>query len=341
MFKKNYLKAFLILFVLIIISTASYLANEIFFHKTKANVQITIEKGNSIDNITNLLYQRKIIHSKHIFKGIAIFYHLQHQYLQAGEYLLPKGSNMLDLLFLFMNGDVVERRVTLISGHTTNQIVQYLNKLEYLQGDLLNANDYEEGLFLPDTYYYIHTSTRQDIMNRSNAALKRLLNAEWENRDINLPLHTPYEVLILASIVEKEAGNIEEMPIIASVYLNRLKQNMKLQADPTVIYALTKGKSIFNSRVKYKDLKISSPYNTYINVGLPPTPICNPSADSIKAIFHPVQTSYLYFVANGNQGHWFSNTYKEHIQKVAQYKRVVAERNKINDIVNKSPTSPR
>ena len=176
-----------------------------------------------------------------------------------------------------------------------------------------------EGSLLPETYSYKLGDTKQDVLNDAQNQLKQVLDYEWKHRNPDVPVETPYELLILASIIEKETGVPQEREIVSSVFANRLKIGMRLQTDPTVIYALTQGKSDLGRSLTRKDLKIDSPYNTYQNLGLPPTPICNPGKDSIHAAAHPADTDFIFFVADGNGGHNFARTLKEHNQNIKSW----------------------
>jgi UPF0755 protein len=173
-----------------------------------------------------------------------------------------------------------------------------------------------EGRFLPETYFFTRNTSDLEILRRSYAAMKELLQEEWDDRDEDLPLKTPYEALILASIVEKETGVADERPMIASVFINRLKKGMKLQTDPTVIYGMGER---YKGNIRKKDLQRDTPYNTYTRKGLPPTPIALPAASSIQAVLHPAESEALFFVASGGGRHYFSKTYEEHKQAVIKY----------------------
>jgi UPF0755 protein len=173
-----------------------------------------------------------------------------------------------------------------------------------------------EGRFLPETYFFTRNTSDLEILRRSFAAMQELLAKEWDNREDDLPLATPDEALILASIVEKETGVADERPTIAAVFINRLRKGMRLQTDPTVIYGMG---DRYKGNIRKKDLLRDTPYNTYTRKGLPPTPIALPAASSIHAVLHPAQSDALYFVASGGGRHYFSTTYEEHKQAVIKY----------------------
>jgi UPF0755 protein len=191
-----------------------------------------------------------------------------------------------------------------------------INKNEFLSGSLL---DYEipEGVLLPETYFFQKGDTRENLIKDMWKSLMKILQNEWDNRDMTLPYKTMKEALTMASIIEKETSLDEERELVASVFINRLKINMPLQTDPTSIYGHTRGDTAKEGEIKtHILLKENSPYNTYKNKGLPPTPICNPGKKSILAAFHPAKTDYLFFVANGDGGHSFAKSYREHLKNV-------------------------
>jgi UPF0755 protein len=179
-----------------------------------------------------------------------------------------------------------------------------------------------EGTIFPETYTFSKGKKRMDLVNEAKSMMRAKLKDVWDNRDEGLPYKNINEMLIMASIIEKETGINDERAKVASVFVNRLKKGMLLQTDPTVIYAITEGMQNFGRSLTRKDLKVDSPYNTYKYAGLPPTPICNPGFESIYAAAHPADTDYLYFVANGQGGHNFARTLSEHNKNVAHWKKV-------------------
>lgn len=294
------------------------------------DVNLLIKNGSSIESITNTLYNKQVIKHKFPFKMIARIYSIAGYYLQAGEYFFDRGMRTSEVIAAMIYGSIIEYKITFIEGHSTYDFIQKINNTKTLKGNKLDADQYGEGLLLASTYKYNYNTTKRGIAIRMNRLLQHVLRKEWDSREEGLPLNTPYEALILASIIEKETILTDEMPKIASVYINRLKKGMSLQACPTVIYSITAGRKNFGRNVKYEDLKVVSPHNTYLNKGLPPTPICNPSIEAIKATLHPAKTNYLYFVSNGQRGHMFSVSYGEHLYHSANYKKLRAQAEKIN-----------
>lgn len=243
----------------------------------------------------------------------------QHPNLKAGEYAFMPSLTPRDVLAKIASGDVVLRRLTLPEGLTSREILQLLQDADGLEGPL--PDSVPEGALLPETYYYSLGDTRQEVLRRMHEAMKQAMAELWESRADGLPIKTQKDALILASIVEKETGVAEERPQVAAVFINRLRKGMPLQSDPTVIYALTRGKEELGRPLTRKDLKVNSPYNTYVTGGLPPTPIANPGRASLEAVLHPAAVDALYFVADGTGGHRFARTLKEHNRNVSAWKK--------------------
>ena len=248
--------------------------------------------------------------------------------IKAGEYHILPGTTPLRLLDQFVIGRVVQHALTLVEGWTFTQIMDAIRNNEYLAPTLNAIDDISvmavlgfpglspEGQFFPDTYYFPSGTTDIEFLRRSFEKMHQVLDKEWGQRAEGLPYQTPYEALIMASILEKETGLTEEKDKIAGVFVRRLQRNMKLQTDPSIVYAL--GKS-FDGDIRDKDLDIDSPYNTYLHAGLPPTPIALAGLDALHAALHPEDGNTLYFVAKGDGSHYFSETLSEHNQAVAKY----------------------
>lgn len=237
--------------------------------------------------------------------------------LKAGEFLIEQDMSLLNILEKISLGKVVMHKITIPEGLTSSQIVKLVNDNKFLTGDI----DFEvaEGSILPETYTFYKGTKRTDIIKQAQRALEENLLKIWIERQDNLPLKSKEELLILASIIEKETGVNSERAKVASVFVNRLNKNMLLQTDPTVIYAITLGKTELGRSLKKKDLQIDSPYNTYKYAGLPPKPICNAGLEALKAAANPLQTPYFYFVADGEGGHNFSKTLTEHNQNIKKW----------------------
>jgi UPF0755 protein len=249
------------------------------------------------------------------------------QRIQAGTYRLDKPMSPLEIIDKLARGDVVFVEALFVEGSTLRQWLTQLaanprvkqtiaGKPEADLRAALNEEHPLEGWLFPDTYRFAPGTADIDILKRAHAAMRKRLAEAWNSRDATIPLRSSYEALILASIVEKETGQATERPLIASVFMNRLKRSMRLQTDPTVIYGMGER---FDGNVRKRDLTTDTPYNTYTRDGLPPTPIAMPGAASLKAATHPVESDYLYFVARGDGSHEFTRTLEEHNRAVAKY----------------------
>ena len=279
---------------------------------------IQVNNGASLKSIAENLYQEKLISNKTYF---ILYSKINKIYpkIKAGEYLIDEDVSFKDLADILTSGKVYMRKVTFPEGVSSEQAAEILLNNEFLEDDFLYFSD---GEILPETYTFSRGDSRQKIINQAKRALTKILDAAWNERDADLPLKNKQEMLILASIVEKETGVAHERPQVASVFINRLRKGMLLQTDPTVIYAVTLGKTELKRPLSRRDLEIDSPYNTYKYAGLPPSPICNPGKAAIMAVAHPDKTPYLYFVASGNGGHNFARTLAEHNENVRKWRRI-------------------
>ena len=214
-------------------------------------------------------------------------------------------------------------RILLAEGVTSWQVVNELGQIDVLEG---TVDVPAEGSLAPDSYEVTVGATRASLIERMQSSQERILAEAWANRADNLPLNSPEEALILASIVEKETGVSSERPQVASVFINRLNTGMRLQTDPTVIYGITKGEGVLGRGLRQSELRGATPYNTYVIEGLPPTPIANPGRASIEAALNPADTGYIFFVADGTGGHAFAETLDEHNRNVARWREIEAER---------------
>jgi UPF0755 protein len=235
--------------------------------------------------------------------------------IQAGEFEIPKGMSASGILDLLQHGKPLQRLVTVTEGMPAVIVEEKLATNQYLTGAVPQI---AEGTLLPDSYSYERGEARSALVARMQAAMTKTLAALWPKRKPTCPVATKEEALTLASIVEKETGKAAERPMIAGVYCNRLRIGMKLDADPTVIYPITRGKPL-GRRIKESELHSDDPYNTYAHAGLPPGPIANPGKESIAAVLNPAQTKALYFVADGSGGHVFATTLEEHVANVKRW----------------------
>jgi len=280
--------------------------------------EIVIEAGRSLRKIAKQLYRAGIISSPSVFEigarasGTAVM-------IKAGEYSIPERASAKMVLAILTSGSTYIRRLVVPEGFTSHQVVMLMKGKYGLMGEI--AHEPQNGTLMPDTYYYSYGDTKEELLERMQNGMQRALDELWPHRDPNLSFKNQREAVIMASMVEKETARDAERGHIASVFHNRLKKGMKLQSDPTVIFALTEGKGDLNRSLTYKDLRTENGYNTYVVPALPKGPISNPGYASLKAVLHPDNTDDLYFVADGKGGHTFSKTYREHEQKVAQYRQ--------------------
>lgn len=289
--------------------------------------EINIPSGSGLKSIANQLVAQGIL--KEPWRFILIAKLLQkEQYLQAGSYTLNKNISPYQLLLSLNHGKTTQGSITFIEGRTFEQMRQKLAINDAVKQSITGLSEPEilklvgspysvaEGLFFPDTFYFDRNTTDIELLKISYNAMQSKLERAWQDREQGLPYKNSYEALIMASIIEKETGKASERPMIAGVFLNRLRIGMRLQTDPTVIY----GMGIrFDGNIRKKDLSIDTPYNTYTRSGLPPTPIAMPGLAAIEAALHPANTKALYFVGKGDGSHVFSNSLDEHNRAVAKY----------------------
>jgi UPF0755 protein len=281
---------------------------------------VIIHKGTSLNEIATKLKQNGVINSP-IFFQVSIVLTGKKSLIKAGEYNFLPHTNLAQVIDILVSGKVVVHKITIPEGLTTKQIIKILEQQDLLHGEIINT--YKEGFLLPSTYYYVYGDRKQNILDRMNKLFMEKITPIWQNRQDNLPIKTLDEAIILASIVEEETSMPEERKRIASVFINRLAKGMPLQADPTVIYAVTDGLGELNRTLNKKDLKIDSPYNTYLYKGLPPTAISNPGQNTIYATLNPLSTKELFFVTTGTGGHNFSSNLKEHNEYVRKYRDLI------------------
>ncbi|QQO12121.1 endolytic transglycosylase MltG [Bradyrhizobium diazoefficiens] len=256
--------------------------------------------------------------------------------LKPGEYSFQKNASLRDVIATIVEGKVVQHSVTIPEGLTSEQIVARLSDNDIFSGSVRELP--REGTLLPETYKFPRGTTREQVIQRMQQAHKRVLAEIWERRSQDIPVKTPEQLVTLASIVEKETGKPDERSRVAAVFVNRLKQRIKLQSDPTIIYGLVGGKGTLGRPIKRSEITQPSPYNTYVIEGLPPGPISNPGRASLEAAANPARTRDLYFVADGTGGHAFTETYDAHQKNVAKLRAM--EKQIQNDTVEPAEDAP-
>jgi UPF0755 protein len=282
-----------------------------------------VEKGEALATVAERLETDGIIHDARLLRLKARLDGTELG-VKSGEYIIEKEATLQQVLSILIEGRSVLHRITLPEGRTTAQLLRLIEKDEILTGDMPEALP-EEGTMLPDTYMYHRGMTRAELIAKTQQAQADLLEELWPKRQDGLPITTPQEAVILASVVEKETGRADERPQVAALFTTRLKRGMRLQSDPTIIYGVSKGEPLYNKagqrRTLYRsEIDRHTDWNTYQIDGLPKTPICNPGRDAIAAVLNPPETEYIFFVADGKGGHLFARTLDEHNRNVAAYR---------------------
>lgn len=280
---------------------------------------IIIERGAGLRAIAQQLEQAGVLRYPLLFVAKAKWTGA-HRNLKAGEYAFAPKISPAAVMAKIHQGDVVIHRITIPEGLTSQQAAALIERAPALQGALQALPP--EGVLLPETYDYIYGDSRESLVQRIRKARDETLSKLWKSRAEGLPLADPEAAATLASIVEKETADATERPRIAAVFINRLRRGMRLQSDPTVVYAVTGGTGPLGRPLTRRDLALDHPYNTYVAKGLPPGPIANPGTASLAAVLRPAETKELYFVADGSGGHAFAKTLREHNRNVARWRRL-------------------
>jgi len=319
----------LVLFVLLLSMIFYY---EGWVRPLTLNHQVTsikVHRNSSVYHVSQTMQRRGWVLSPHFVRWVAEWQHVSH--LKIGEYVVQRGMTVAQLLRNMASAKgLTSYHITFIEGTT---LKNFLARLQHdgnithtlsssdgkgLMRRLANKAEKPEGLLFPDTYHFSWGTTDVVILKMAYKKMQSILQAEWQNRAADLPYQSAYQALIAASMIQSEASLTRERPLVSSVIVNRLRRGMRLQIDPTVMYGLGMP---FGSSLSRSDLKKSSPFNTYLNRGLPPTPINMPGRSSIHAALHPAITSYLYYVASGGRAHRFSINYRQHRSAVASYRK--------------------
>ena len=282
-------------------------------HKSYDKSNVIIKPGMNLEEISEELFSKKIIQNPNLFK-IWVKLSFSEKKLRFGEFIFEKSNSIYDVTEKLINGDVVFRKLTIIEGSYKYELLNILKEI-----DPQSSLEYDDvsDLIIADTYSYQVTDSAEKILNDIKKLSKDFSHKIWSERDTSIPLKSINEMFILASIVEKETAIKNEKPLISGVFYNRLKKNMRLQSDPTVIYSITEGKYRLKRKLTRKDLKFKSLHNTYVNKGLPPSIIGFPGKDSLLSTSLPKKSNLLYFVAKNEGGeHYFSSNYKQHLKNI-------------------------
>jgi len=265
-----------------------------------------------------------VIDQPYLFMASALFMKARND-LKYGEYQFNRGASLRDVIDTIIDGKVVQHAVTVAEGLTSDQIVQRVLEHPVLVGNIREIP--REGTLLPETYRFTRGTTREQVIQRMQAAQRRAVQEVWDRRMPDLPVGSPEQLIVLASIIEKETGKPEERTRVSAVFVNRLKQKMKLQSDPTIIYGLVGGRGSLGRPIMRREIEQPTPYNTYVIEGLPPGPIANPGRASLEAAANPARTRELFFVADGTGGHAFAENYDQHLKNVAKLRQLEQQAN--------------
>nr|WP_229426499.1 endolytic transglycosylase MltG [Microvirga alba] len=280
---------------------------------------VLIPRNTGTSEIAEILKQEGVINQPLLFEAYALV-NRQRGQLKAGEFQFKAGASIQDAIETLAQGKAILHSITIPEGLTSDQIVARLYENEILSGDIVETP--REGMLLPDTYKFERGTTRQQIVNSMQMAQRQALAQIWQRRSPELPVKTAQELVILASIVEKETARADERTRVAAVFINRLMRRMKLQSDPTIVYGLVGGKGTLGRGIMKNEIEAATPYNTYVIEGLPPGPIANPGRAALEAVANPSRTKDLYFVADGSGGHAFSESYEQHQRNVTRWRQV-------------------
>lgn len=284
---------------------------------------LIIPRDSGLTEIADLLQREGMIEHPWTFRASALLSGNWTK-LKAGEYLFKARASQADILNIIADGKAVEHGITIPEGLTSEQIVARLRENDLLSGDIIQAP--REGSILPDTYKFPRGFSRQAIIDRMARSHREVLADVWRRKPADLPIKTPQELVVLASIVEKETGRADERPRVAGVFINRLNRRMKLQSDPTIVYGIVGGKGTLGRSILRSEITQPTPYNTYVIDGLPPGPIANPGRAALEAVVNHSRTKDLFFVADGSGGHAFAETLEQHNRNVARWRQIEAGR---------------
>jgi len=295
---------------------------------------VNIPRGLGLRDIADLLQREGVIDQPWVFVGGVLILKARED-LKYGEYEFKRQATLRDVVDTIVDGKVYQHQMTIPEGLTSEQIVERLMENDVLSGNIKDIP--KEGTILPDGYKFTRGTTREQLIGRMQQAQHHVLQEIWEHRAPDLPIKTPEQLVVLASLIEKETGKSDERTRIAAVFANRLKLRMRLQSDPTIIYGLVGGKGTLGRPILRSEIEQPTPYNTYVIDGLPPGPIANPGRASLEAAANPARTKELYFVADGTGGHAFAESLDQHQKNVARYRQVEQQRGDVPDPSQSAP----
>lgn len=324
MFSKKLILAGVLLTIVALVTTFSWVRFEVWRSgPTEHPTKIAVQPGDTISKISRDLFEDNVIR-RPILMRIEARRRKMEKSLHVGEFLIPERASINDVLDILERGKVVQYPITILEGRTTRQILHQIRDIEFLTGTI-DEGELGEGTLLPSTYFFPKGTSRAAVIKRMRVAQERLIDRLWPTRYQDIPLNSHEEAIILASIVEKESSNPEEMPRVAGVFIQRLRRGMRLESDPTTIYGISRGEPLYNARGQRRtlyrsELRAKTDWNTYQLKRLPRTPICNPGENAILAVLQPEESDYLFFVSDGKGGHSFARTLKEHEANVVRYR---------------------
>jgi peptidoglycan lytic transglycosylase G len=285
---------------------------------------VVIPRNSGVRDIADQLEREGVIDQPWLFLGGVVMMKAREE-LKFGEYQFAARASLREVVDIIMQGKVIQHAFTIPEGLTSEQIVARLSENDVLTGNIRDIP--REGTLLPETYKFTRGMTREQMIQRMQQQQKRVVQEIWDHRMADLPIRSIEQLVVLASIVEKETGKTEERTRVAAVFVNRLKQKMKLQSDPTIIYGLVGGKGTLGRPIMRSEIEQATPYNTYVIEGLPPGPIANPGRASLDAVANPARTKELFFVADGTGGHAFADNYEQHQKNVARLRQIEQQAN--------------
>lgn len=325
LFLLNRFRSFLLPSALLVLLALIAMGGLIFMPGPQAQgKQIELARGSSLRAVAAELDTQGLLRSGFVFRAY-VRARGQASALQAGEFSIPAGANMEAVLQILIRGAAVLHPITIAEGLTSQNIIEQLRGLDLLQGEVAIP---AEGSLLPETYKVPRGMSRAKLVEQMSRAQKSVIDELWPKRQAGLPIKSQQEAIILASIVERETAMAEERPLVAAVFVNRLKKRMRLQSDPTIIYGLVGGQGKLGRPIRRSEIRRHTPYNTYRIKALPPTPIANPGRAAIAAVLNPADSQALYFVADGTGGHVFANTLAEHNRNVRRWRQIEKQKNR-------------